>query len=587
MSKKKPHQSKRALRLFDPDRIATQIHQALVEDQGSIIHEYDTTGNPVHFAHLRQCNELLKKFVSSSVDQASLQDITFKNFLKTNRRMGKVNLKLRDELSVCSPRLNRSTRKMDKIHLRAKALMSFVLTDFEKPEWFVECRNSSGSSIGVPFVDTSIERKFSFPMSVTKGALSLFNESMAFNENLKEAVVNYNSRNPLLGPYNIVRGSSATTVDKTSDKRRMICVEPTCNMYLQQGLMHMMYKRMKVVGLDVESLPDLHKQLAKESSITGKNATIDWSSASDSVSVELLRWLLPPKWFAAVILTRSPFSTINGVERRMNMISTMGNAVTFPLETLVFWTYAHATILTENTYTNSLFPEWEDLMNVSVFGDDCIVPTNIASRYIEVMEEVGFIVNDDKSYYGTEQFRESCGGDYLTGFDVRPFSLKAPHSNRVSSLEPWLYIIANSLLKKYMVYFGKLNYVYDRALWRLLFGLFAEYKIKIKLVPAYFPDDAGLKISHDILRFYHQYEMKLSPVYKDTHGTYTFNYCSFKYRNSLVRDDGIRLASWLQRPVQTSTPSVHEDRKIRRLGGYVVAKGLSCHWHVPVINPVA
>jgi hypothetical protein len=189
--------------------------------------------------------------------------------------------------------------------------------------------------------------------------------------------------------------------------------------------------------------------------------------------------------------------SIGDVDVDLNMISTMGNAVTFPLETLVFWSLAHSTRL-QLEGTLSHFPEWEDRHLCSVFGDDCIVPSHMALDFIKVMESVGFICNEEKSFYADERFRESCGGDYLRGYDVRPFYLKSPSSNRMSALEPWLYIIGNRLISKYMLCFGKRNYVYDKELLRVLFGLFQKYNLEIKVVPMDFPDDAGLKISDDL-----------------------------------------------------------------------------------------
>lgn len=595
MHQPKKHQSKRKRSLFDPDEIATTINQALRLDLGILTQEYEEPIYSEHFALRRQVEELLKKFCYSTQDKAKLEAETFKSFLKVNRHMRTTNRKLKHRLPYGKTRIQRNLPLDEKIHLRARALMHSVLAPFTELEWLTECKNSSGSSIGVPYSDTSQERKFKFPLSTTDRVIPRFERFMVLDSSLSIAIKKLNGTVPVTGPYDVVSGSRATTVDKTQTKRRMICVEPTCNMYLQQGLMSMMYKRMKKFGLDVETLPDIHQELARLSSITCSNATIDWSSASDCVSIELLRWLLPPSWFDVVIETRSDTTTLNGKSVDMEMISTMGNAVTFPLETLTFWTYAHACILSQDEKYNGLFPEREDWNRVSVFGDDCIVPTSIAPEFIRVMEAVGFIINDDKSYYGTEQFRESCGGDYLAGYDVRPYFLKAPHSVSLSSLEPWLYIIMNAFLKKYITYFGKLTYVYDKHLWRYLFSLFRKYKIKIKLVPSFFPDDAGLKLSYDILRFNRHYGFQLQPIKRSHHGTYSFNYCSFKYRNQRKKDDGISLALWLKKPnVTESFESIFVSKignqvcndvfSIRRVGGYVVAKGLTCHWHVPEVN---
>ncbi len=604
MSKKQKHQRKKTL--FDPDKILTEIHQAIRRDYVTSQHEYRSDYYLTREAFRRQVQDFTKKYCPVSYDKDSLELQTFLKFKEVNEHMRQVNEALRKELPSKPTRIQSSTPTMEKIHLRAKALMSWVLTDFEEEEWFLECKHSSGSSIGVPYSDTSMEKKFQFPISTSERVVPLFERYLQFDATLNCAIQNLNAQSPIGEMYHFTSGSRATTVDKTDEKRRMICVEPTVNMFLQQGLMEMMYKRMKSVGLDVESLPTRHVQLAHDSSITCSNATIDWSSASDCVSIELLRWLLPPKWFDVVYRVRSDYTDLNGEKVKLNMISTMGNAVTFPLETLVFWTYAHATRLSMNPRTNTLFPEWEDLKCCSVFGDDCIVPSNMASEFIAVMEDVGFIINDDKSFYGSEQFRESCGGDYLQGVDVRPYCCKAPSSRRMSSLEPWLYIIGNSLLKKYIQYFGRLTYVYDKELWKVLFDLFRRHGFEIKLVPSYYPDDAGLKISFDIERFYRHYPMKLSRIDRTTHGTYIFKYNRFNYRLRNKMFEELRLAHWLKRsgkdsdklitfPYQTVQPVDLQNQPlipkkwtpIRKIGGYVVAKGYSCHWYVPSVQKEA
>lgn len=583
MKRKSKMKSSKRQTLFDPDNIAAAIHQALTRDFTEAQHVYCFGGRSTLYAFNRQVKDFRKKYLSPRTDQAPLEALTFEKFLKVNDHMANVNKKLATSLPTSVRRIQRAMPRDEKIHLRARALMHSVLSSFSVDEWFEECKHSTGSTLGVSYSDTSNESKFTFPMSTTKRAKPYMDAYMLFDGNLKSAVEEFNRENPVMDMYEFVEGSRATTVDKNEDIRRMIAVEPTCNMFLQQGLMSMMYKRMKSFGLNVETLPDLHQKLAKESSTSGINATIDWSSASDCGSRLLYEWLLPPVWFSVCDKMRCPDTFIQGEKVHLNMFSTMGNAVTFPLETLVFWTYAHATLLTDRP-SNTMFPEWEDLKYCSVFGDDCIVPSNIARKYIEVMEDVGFIINDDKSYYGTEQFRESCGGDFLHGYDVRPFCLKAPHSTKQSSLEPWLYIIANSLIPKYISYFGENSYMYDKELFRTLARLFSDAKFQLKLVPDDFPDDAGLKMSYDIERFHRHYPMKLSRVSRSMHGTYSFKYLRFVYNNRKSNDERLRLMLWLKTPYQSRRPPIH-TRPIRKRGGYVVAKGISCHWHVPVVRP--
>ena len=620
---------KKAVKLFCPDKVASAIHQAIKLDFAQAQHVYCLDGSLNARAFNHQTNVLLKKYCSVDTDHDRLERECFEKFQSINLHMAQVNERLGVTLSyIDDSRIQRSTPFAYKVHKRARALIRQVLGGFSVSEWFTACKHGSGTTLGVPFRDTSVERKFTFPMTVTKKAEPLLRLCLAYDFQLKAAVENFNAENPIGSWYEIVKGSRATTVPKTSDKVRGINIEPTGNMYLQQGLMLVLYRLMKDVGLNVEQLPDRHKILARLSSISHENATIDWSSASDCLSVELLRFLLPPVWFDVIMKIRCDFAEVDGDSIELNMVSTMGNAGTFPLETLVFWIYAVAVHMTETSSSISLYPEWEEQQACSVFGDDCILPTGSSLRYIEVMEGLGFIVNKEKSFYETEHFRESCGGDYLDGFDTRPFSLKAPPTRKQSNLEPWLYTICNALVEKYISYFGELSYVYDKELWRTLFALFEEHKVHIKLVPSYYPDDAGLKISSDIERFSRHYRMKLSPIARSPNGTYSFNYCRFVYRKFVRRDDAIMLALWLKHPtidgrkridekayeqylrkkeavsktceltsgftvplVVSESPnagcevgvkqlSLHKAPE-RRDGGYVVAKGLSCHWYVP------
>ncbi len=579
--KRKSQKKRNGRTLFSPDKISTEVHRAVLRDLKPL---YMSTRHEDHLVVLarRQSDELLKKYVGETTDSDLHESEAFEAFIATNARLGR----WARDFTFPAPdlRIQRSMDTDTKTLLRARALIHFVLTPFDQDEWFDECKNSSGSSLGVPFKDTSPERKLTWPITVTEMAKPLFDQYLSYDFQLAAAVDELNSRHPLSGRYEVVEGSRATTVDKTNEKRRMIAIEPTANMFLQQGLMELLYKRLSRVGLDVETLPAAHKQLALESSITGENATIDFSSASDCVSVELLRWLLPPKWFDVVYRTRSPVMTLRGQPESLNMISTMGNAVTFPLETLVFWAFANGTVLSSNPRTNSLFPEWEDLMRCSVFGDDCIVPTPTAVSFMEIMEKVGFVVNREKSFFDPRQkFRESCGGDYHAGYNVRPFHLKAPTNRSMASLEPWLYIILNRLIPKYISCFGRLRYVYDKELFRVIAEVFKEHKLKLKLVPPDYPEDAGLRWSSDLQRFAACYEWNFSPIARSHHGTYTFLACSFRYKEKVNRDDGIRYTMWLKKPVMAKREPPKWYKR-RRIGGYVVVRGLSSSWTIPVVK---
>jgi hypothetical protein len=157
--------------------------------------------------------------------------------------------------------------------------------------------------------------------------------------------------------------------------------------------------------------------MAKTSSVTREFATLDLSNASDTVCRNLVKILLPPTWFESLDDLRSKATLIEGRWVHLEKFSSMGNGFTFELETLIFASLCCATL-------RKLGRAGTLGSDVFVFGDDIIVPTVIVREVIAVLRFSGFELNEEKSFFGDEPFRESCGGDYYDGFPVRPFYLK-------------------------------------------------------------------------------------------------------------------------------------------------------------------
>jgi len=170
--------------------------------------------------------------------------------------------------------------------------------------------------------------------------------------------------------------------------------------------------------------------LARIGSIDSSLATLDLSSASDSVSTGLVAEMLPVCWHTLLDSVRSPVTLIDGEEHVNQMFSSMGNGFTFELESLLFYVLTRATCY---------FRGIRGI--VSVYGDDIICPSAVVPDLEWVLQFYGFQVNPDKSF-STGSFRESCGGHYDNGVDITPFYIKAP----ISSL-PDLIDVANKLRK--------------------------------------------------------------------------------------------------------------------------------------------
>jgi hypothetical protein len=136
--------------------------------------------------------------------------------------------------------------------------------------------------------------------------------------------------------------------------------------------------------------------------------------ASDTVSLELVRFLLPADWLRRLERARSLFGVLPSGEKHLyRKFSSMGNGYTFELESLIFWAISSAVC---STYGVS-----ERLM--SVYGDDIIVPASVGEPLCAILSTIGFRVNMEKSHIAG-RFRESCGEQYLSGYDVTPFYIK-------------------------------------------------------------------------------------------------------------------------------------------------------------------
>jgi hypothetical protein len=228
------------------------------------------------------------------------------------------------------------------------------------------------------------------------------------------------------------RGNRFTTVPKDGKTNRGICIEPLGNLAVQLGIGRYLKRRLSHVGLEVSrgspndnptkwlvAHPDgqkIHRDLARDGSKSSGWATIDLSNASDTISRELVRLVLPDEWFSLLDSCRSPFTLKDKKWVRLEKFSSMGNGFTFELETLLFASILQASCSVQ--MGTSLF----------VYGDDIMLPNDRFREASAVLEACGFSVNATKSF-STGPFRESCGGDYFDGYDVRPYFCKGSMSS--------------------------------------------------------------------------------------------------------------------------------------------------------------
>lgn len=206
-------------------------------------------------------------------------------------------------------------------------------------------------------------------------------------------------------------GNVTVTVPKTAKIDRVISIEPGLNLWYQKGLGQAIRRRLRSKGVDLND-QTVNQKLAK-SAVKSGLATVDFSSASDSISYQVVRELIPPEWFEKLDAARSHFGIRDGKPRKWEKFSSMGNGFTFELESLIFFAAACAVA------------EFVGISNptISVYGDDVIIPNSIFDLFSSFSEYLGFVVNKGKSFF-SGVFRESCGSHYFDGVDVKPIFLK-------------------------------------------------------------------------------------------------------------------------------------------------------------------
>ena len=219
------------------------------------------------------------------------------------------------------------------------------------------------------------------------------------------------------------------SVPKTYKTDRGISYGASLNMILQLGVHDHIVQRLKRWGVDLVHLPELHKRLAQQGSLDDSLATIDLQAASDSISLELARLILPEDWFYFLDNIRAKSTKVDEEVIALNKFCAMGCGFTFALETIIFMAIIWATAQIEG----------HRLQTMSVFGDDIIVDSELAEKLIMNLSHLGFQTNEDKTFTAGP-FRESCGGDFFNGISVRPIYWK----DIPDGIEG-LYVIANRI----------------------------------------------------------------------------------------------------------------------------------------------
>ncbi|DAD50177.1 TPA_asm: RNA-directed RNA polymerase [ssRNA phage Gephyllon.4_2] len=221
--------------------------------------------------------------------------------------------------------------------------------------------------------------------------------------------------------------SRVILVPKTMKAPRTIAAEPLPAQYAQQAVRSFLYRVIETSeptrGHVNFTDQNVNQTLALASSKDGSMATLDLSDASDRVALGLVHHMLSgcPELLETVLACRTtraklPNGTIVGP---LEKFASMGSALCFPIESMVFYTICVATLLRKYKLPFDRPSILRVGRLVYVYGDDIIVPVDVAEAVCDSLHRYLCKVNVHKSFW-TGKFRESCGTDAYDGIQVTP-----------------------------------------------------------------------------------------------------------------------------------------------------------------------
>lgn len=144
----------------------------------------------------------------------------------------------------------------------------------------------------------------------------------------------------------------------------------------------------------------VNQERARNGSQNGSLATLDLSSASDRVYRNYVMDMLPPLWLREIEPILATQGQYQDMVFDLNMFALMGSPLCFPIEAMYFYSIVRS--VTDN---------------VTVYGDDIIVPCHAYHHVCDALVDFGLKVNENKSFHRS-LFRESCGSEYYANNDV-------------------------------------------------------------------------------------------------------------------------------------------------------------------------
>lgn len=363
--------------------------------------------DPYHYNDMVVARDSLaaSKFLSKATflnTGINLQEKAIEKFLEAEAVCADTNRRLSD--------LSTTNDKFVSLLNAMKCKILDILSDFDADEFVDACNWGPGATVSIKRRNALAPEKYLIESDTTADAYDFVSSI-------------HRDAYPLWDrQFRVVPGNKIVTVPKNSKTDRTIAIEPGINLWYQKGIGLMLRRRLRRVGIDLTE--QRHNQAkSRLGSKFNHLATIDFSMASDTIAKQLVVELIPTRWLALLTAFRSSVGVLNGKPLYYQKFSSMGNGFTFELESLIFYAAAFCVCRSLGL----------DTSEISVYGDDVILPSKATDLFSDLSAFLGFTVNKSKSY-SSSYYRESCGEHFWNGVGIRPIFLKEPVDGKMSAI---------------------------------------------------------------------------------------------------------------------------------------------------------
>jgi hypothetical protein len=436
-------------------------------------YEFPTIGliTPARFKRYKQLEAFFKKYRFAD-DKYSDEELEFKTYQSF--------FDAQEHLAAYHPVSEISHRVLQ----RARSIARSILGPYDPEYTLTACRFGKKSSIGCPLSLAYIDHKLTDAEAFTGSSecSRWFFESLLPGDPILQELVSALGVEP--GSTASLQHESLTLINvpKSWKTYRPITPLTLLSLLYSYGVGEQVTARLRSIGLDIATLQHRHAKLVVKFSQTLSHATADLSNASNSLLSWMLNRVLPREWYVAVKRTFQHQLAVKkpgcdeSVLHYTESVLPMGNGLTFPVETLVFYILLKA--IAELSEVKGL---------ISVYGDDLIYPSRLHKYVVAIFPQLKLTLNLEKTFVHSP-FRESCGSDYYRGVDVRPAILPDKHQLLTRTCySVWLYKVYNLLVRRW-------DPTEIESTLTLLLTELASLNLPLYRVPPSYPDTAGVKV---------------------------------------------------------------------------------------------